>query len=350
MKTGITGLPFSGKTTLFCALTGQNYSALAHGKDIHVGIVKVPDSRLDHLYEMFKPLKKTYAAMEYFDIAGQSSVRGKGMEPQVLQTLKNADSLIVVLDAFRNKADSLRDFDAVTSELVFTDLVVATGRLERIEKDMRSGKSGDMHLEKSVLERCRSLLEDGKPLRDLDLTEDEEKAIRGFQFLSRKPLFIVVNISEEALISGKAGEFEKPFTTVRNSTCAAICAEIEMEIAGLDENDRPEFLRSMGIEEPALGKVIRLSYASLGLISFFTAGGTDEVRAWTVRKGVCAPECAGVIHSDMERGFIRAEVVSFEDLIKAGSFKTAREMGLLRIEGKDYVPQDGDVLTIRFSV
>jgi ribosome-binding ATPase len=350
MKTGITGLHYSGKTTLFCALTGQSYSALAHGKDIHVGIVKVPDARLDRLYEMFTPLKKTYAVMEYFDIAGQASVHGKGMESQVLQTLKNADSLIVVLDAFRDKAAPMADFDSVISELVFTDLVVATGRLERIEKEMRSGKSGDTLLEKSVLEKFRVLLEDGKPLRDIDLTEEEGKTIRGYQFLSLKPLFIVINIPEKALTSGNAGEYEKPFSTIKNSTCSSICAEIEMEIAGLDENDRPEFLRSAGIEEPALGKVIRLSYASLGLISFFTAGGKDEVRAWTVRKGARAPECAGVIHSDLERGFIRSEVVSFEDLMKAGSFKTAREMGLLRIEGKDYVTQDGDILTIRFSV
>lgn len=350
MKTGITGLPYSGKTTLFCALTGQNYSSLAHGKDIHIGSVKVPDVRLEGLYEMFKPKNITYAVMEYFDIAGQASVRDKGIEPQTLLTLKNADSLIVVLDAFSDKAEPVRDFDSFISELVFTDLVVATGRLERIEKDLRCGKSGELLIEKSVLEKCRILLEEGKPLGDLELDAEEEKNIRGFQFLSRKPLFIVVNISEEALLNGRAGEYEKLFTGVKNSACAAICAEIEMEIVALDENDRPEFLRSMGIEEPALGKVIRLSYASLGLISFFTAGGTDEVRAWTVRKGARAPECARVIHSDLERGFIRAEVVSYNDLIKVGSFKAAREMGLLRIEGKDYVTQNGDVLTIRFSV
>jgi ribosome-binding ATPase len=350
MKTGITGLPYSGKTTLFCALTGQDYSALAHGKDIHIGIVKVPDARLDRLYEMFKPKKITYAVMEYFDIAGQASTHGKGMESQTLQTLKNADSLIVVLDAFRDTADPVRDFDSVISEFVFSDLVVSTGRLERIEKDLRSGKSGELLLEKSVLDQCRIFLEDGKPLRDLEMSAEEEKIIRGFQFLSRKPLFIVVNISEKALVSGKAEEYEKMFSSVKNSTCAAFCAEIEMEIASLDENDRPEFLRSMGIEEPALGKVIRLSYASLGLISFFTAGGTDEVRAWTVHRGARAPECAGVIHSDLERGFIRAEVVAYDDLMKAGSFKAARDMGLLRIEGKDYVTRDGDILTIRFSV
>jgi GTP-binding protein YchF len=350
MKAGITGLPFSGKTALFCALTGQKYEDLSHGKDMLVGTVKVPDTRLERLYEMFQPKKITHAVMEYFDIAGQAGGKGKGMDSQALQTLKNADSLIVVLDAFSENADPMKDFVTVSEDLAFTDLVVVTSRLERIEKDLRSGKVDDLLLEKAVLERCRETLEAGGAIRDLELTEEEGRTIRGYQLLSRKPLLIVVNISEDALLEGKSHLLEGMFADVRNARCAAICARVEMEIAALDETDRPEFLSSMGIEEPALGRVIRMSYASLGLISFFTAGGTDEVRAWTVRKGAKAPECAGVIHSDLERGFIRAETVSFDDLMHTGSFKAAREKGLLRIEGRDYEVQDGDILTIRFSV
>jgi hypothetical protein len=380
MKAGITGLPFSGKTTLFCALTGQRYDVLSHGKDVHVGAVKVPDSRLDRLFEMFKPKRITYATMEYFDVAGLGTptapargkagvpacarTRGVNMEPEIMQVLmgspnyamhnlgclKNADSLIVVLDAFSDGTDPERDLETVIGEFAFSDLVVVTGRLERIEKDLRSGKSEHLLIERAALERCREVLEVGGVLRTCEFDEEEEKSIRGYQFLSLKPLLIVVNISESALTSGKAGDYERRFDGVKRARCAAICAEVEMEIASLDERDRPEFLDSMGIVEPALGRLIRMSYESLGLISFFTAGGTDEVRAWTVRGGAKAPECAGVVHSDMERGFIRAETVSFDDLMEAGSFKTARDKGVLRIEGKDYAVKDGDVLTIRFSV
>lgn len=374
MKAGITGLPFSGKTTLFCALTGQRYDALSHGKDIHMGSVKVPDPRLERLYEMFKPKRITYATMEYFDVAGSAASKGNGfivpaksgkvLDSHVMQTLtgspnyakhnlgylKNADSLIVVLDAFSDGADPERDLETVIGELAFSDLVVLTGRVERIEKDLKSGKSEHLLFERAVLERCREVLEDGGALITLEFDEEEEKAIRGYQFLSLKPLLAVVNLSEGALTSGKAAEYERRLTSGKRLQCAAICAEIEMEIAALDERDRPGFLESMGIEEPALGRLIRMSYESLGLISFFTAGGTDEVRAWTVSKGARAFECAGIIHSDMERGFIRAETVAFDDLMESGSFKSAREKGVLRIEGKEYTVHDGDVLTIRFSV
>lgn len=350
MKAGITGLPYSGKTTLFCALTGQKYDDLSRGKEIHMGVVRVPDGRLERLNEMFTPRKMTHATMEYFDVAGQAGGSGRGMDPQVIQTLKNADSLIVVLDAFSDGADPSKDFATVSEDLAFTDLVVVTGRLERIEKDLRSGKTDELIAERAVLERCRETLESGGAIRDLEFNEEEAKALRGYQFLSRKPLLIIVNISEDALLDGGQGRYEELFADVRNAQCAAMCAKAEMEIAGLDEADRPEFLESMGIVEPALGRVIRMSYASLGLISFFTAGGPDEVRAWTVRRGAKAPECAGVIHSDLERGFIRAETIAFDDLMLAGSYKTAREKGLLRVEGKDYTVRDGDILTIRFSV
>lgn len=350
MKTGITGLPFSGKTTLFCALTGQRYDALAHTREIHMGTVKVPDPRLERLFEIFRPMRMTPATMEFFDIAGQAQASGKGMDPQTMQTLRNADALIAVLDAFSGGSSPERDLNDIAAELALGDLVVATGRLERIEKELRSGKNEHLLLEQGVLERCRTALENGESLRILAFGGEEEKAIRGYRFLSLKPLLVVVNISEADLAAGKAPEYERRFEELAGTRCAAMCAEVEMEIAALDEADRPGFLASMGIEEPALGRLIRLSYESLGLISFFTGGGPDEVRAWTVRNGAKAPECAGIIHSDMERGFIRAETVAFRDLDSAGSLKAARERGVLRIEGKDYTVVDGDVLTIRFSV
>lgn len=350
MKAGITGLQYSGKTTLFCALTGQDFSKLSHGKDIHIGTVKVPDSRLDNLYKIFKPEKKTYVTMEYFDIAGQSSVKGKGMEPHVLQTLKNAESLIVVLDSFSGNTDPRNDFRTIMEDFALNDLIVVSGRLERLEKDLRREKSHQLVFEKSVLEGCRDILESGGKLIEKEFDEDEEKLLRGFQFLTLKPLLIVINISESDLTSSVIWNLEKQFEDVKNSACAAICAEIEMEIAALNEEDRPEFLESMGIKESAIGRLVRLGYENLGLISFFTVTGSEEIRAWTAHKGARAPECAGIVHSDMERGFIRAETIAYDDLMDAGSLKAAREKGLLRIEGKDYVVKDGDILTIRFNV
>jgi len=350
MKTGITGLPYSGKTTLFCALTGQDYESLPHGKDIHMGTVKVPDERLDRLFDMFQPKKKTNAVMEYFDAAGRTAGQGKTMEPKLLQTLKSADSLIVVVEAFSSGANPRKDFDTLRDEFIFNDLVIVTGRLERLEKDLRSIRRDDLLREKELLERCRDILENEDALTGLDLAAEDARLLRGFQFLSQKPVLVVVNISEDDLSSGAGKSYEAMFDKVENAVAAAMCVEMEKEIAMLDEADRPAFLESLGIEEAALGRVIRLSYQSLGLMSFFTAGGTDEVRAWTVKKESLAPECAGAIHSDLERGFIRAEVVTYDDLMKTGSFKDAREKGLLRVEGKDYVVKDGDILTIRFSV
>ena len=342
-------MPYSGKTSLFCALTSQDYESLGHGRDIHIGTVKVPDVRLDMLTEIIKPKKYTYATMEFFDIAGQSAGTDKVIEPKSLQALKNAESLIVILDAFNVGAEPKKDFTTLMEEFAFNDLVVASNRLDRLQKDMKSGKHVELVRENEVLERCREVLENGEALRDTAFEDHEEKLLRGFQFLTLKPLLIVINIPEDALNGEAVAGFEAQFADVRNSKCAALCVELEMEIAMLDEADRPAFLETMNIEEPALARLIRLSYETLGLFSFFTAGDT-EVRAWNARKGALAPECAGVIHSDMERGFIRAETVAYDDFVRAGSYSAARDQGLLRVEGKDYVVDDGDILTIRFSV
>lgn len=350
MKTGITGLPFSGKTTLFCALTGLDYEAIGHGRDVHVGTVRVPDERLEKLYAMIEPKKITHAVMEFFDIAGQSGGSDMKIEPKSLLALKNAESLIVVLDAFNDGADPRKDFDTLMDEFVFNDLLVVTNRLERMEKDLRSGKRDDLLRERDVLVSCREMLETGGSLRGHDFDPEEEKILRGFQLITLKPLLIVANIGEGDLLVDADARYSAMFADVDKASCAALCCELEKEITMLDEADRPEFLESLGIEEPALGKLVRLSYQSLGMISFFTAGGPDEVRAWTVRKGSNAQQCAGAIHSDLERGFIRAETVAYDDYVRAGSFKNARDQGVLRIEGKEYIVQDGDILTIRFSV
>ena len=351
VKTGITGLPFSGKTTLFCALTGQDYGSLGHGREIHPGTVPVPDRRLDVLFDLFQPRKKTPATMEYFDIAGKPALEKGGMDTAVIRTLRNADSLVVVLDAFSPGADPRRDLAALIEEFALSDLVVATNRLERIEKELRAQKDERLVHERELMESVRERLEGGERLTGMAMTESQDKALRGFQFLTRKPILAVVNISEADLEAGRAEQYEKQFADTGNIHAAAICAEVEMEIAALDNpEERAEFLASMGIEESAMGRLIHLSYESLGLLSFFTAGGDDEVRAWTVRQGAKAPECAGVIHSDMERGFIRAETIAFDDLVLAGSLKAAREKGLLRIEGREYIVNDGDILTIRFNV
>jgi len=350
MKTGITGLQFSGKTTLFCALTGQDYEALSHKRDVHYGTVKVPDKRLDTLYEMIQPKKLTHATMECFDVAGGAAGADKTIEPKSLQALKNADSLICVVDAYNDGADPYKDFISLVEEFAFNDLLVVTNRMERLHREMKSGKKDDLVRENDILNQCKDTLEDGGSLRDIDFDSTTLKVLRGFQFLSLKPLLIVINISEEILNTPKAAELEALFADVKESVCTSICTEIEKEVAALEEADRTDFLESLGIEEAAAGRVIRLSYQTLGLISFFTAGGPDEVRAWTIRAGSNAQVSAGAIHSDLERGFIRAETVAYEDYIAAGTFKDAREKGTLRIEGRDYIVKDGDILTIRFSV
>ncbi len=348
MKAGITGLPYSGKTTLYCSLTGNDYNSLPN-KEIHIDIVEVPDYRLNKLYEIFKPKKKVHASIEIFDIVGRALDKSKGMVDHVLHTLKNAHAIIVVLDSFNEGSDPRKDFKTIMEDFAFNDLIVLTGRIERIEKELINHKSDKSLQEKNLLEECRDLLENGGMLIDKDFSKEEEKIIIGFQFLTLKPLIIVINISEEALTSGTADDFEKQFENIKNSKCASICAEVEMEIALLDEEDRVEYLQSMDIREPAIDRLIRLCYKSLGLISFFTTR-SEELHAWTVRKGATALECAGTIHSDFERGFIRAETIAFDDFIASGSYKAAKEKGLLRIEGKDYVVKDGDMLTIRFNV
>jgi ribosome-binding ATPase len=362
MEIGIIGLPFSGKTTLFSTLTGTvRPETHATGKiEVHRGVVKVPDYRLDELTKIFKPKKQVNATIEYLEVGGleKDTAQSGNMDPQFLTILKNTSSLCLVIRNFENDVfphpegsiDPARDIKMIESEFILSDLIIVENRIERLKKQLVKVKSDENVKELELMERCLKALEEEHPLREVDFTSEEKFKMRGFQFLSAKPLTIVINygeneISQEEQILGNLAEFE----SMRNVTITGLSAKVEYEISQLSEGDRSVFLSEMGIEEPALNKLIRKSYDLLGLISFFTVGD-DECRAWTVPRHTQAQKAAGEIHSDLERGFIRAEVVNFKDFIKLGSLAKCRENGILRLEGKDYQVQDGDIVTVRFNV
>ncbi len=357
MELGIIGLPQSGKTTLFNALTrGDVPTGISGGKvEVHTAVIDVPDPRVDALNTLFEPKKVVHAKVTYADIAG---LEGKSSQSDIsgplLNTLAQMDGFIHVVRNFINPSvphiegsvDPIRDLANMESELILNDMILVERKLERLEAERKRGgvgrDKGLVEREATLFERISSLLSDEVPLRNESFTEDEEKMLSSYGFLSRKPKLIVVNQSEEQTPI----EIKTPFA---NTKVVYIPAKLEMEIAQLPEEDAAIFLEEYGIEEPSLNRFIRLSYELIGLLSFFTAG-EKEVHAWTVRKGAAAPEAAGTIHSDMEKGFIRAEVVSFEDLAVLGSFAEARNQGKLRLEGKKYIIQDGDVIEIRFNV
>ncbi len=359
MEVGIVGLPVSGKTTLFSTLTGQDaQAAFGGGKiEVHRGIVKVPDPRLDRLTEIFNPQKKVPATIEYIEVGGMEGdpSKGKGFDPQFLQVLKNTDALCVVIRAFENEfyphpagsIDIQRDITTVESEFLLSDLSIVENRITRLEKQIKKAQDDQGQKELELLKRCHSQLENEQPLREIDFTDEERLMLRGFQFLTAKPLLLVINVNEDQI-----RDEEKIISAIpskKNVSATTLCAKVEQEISQLEPEEREMFLEELGIREPALDKLIRTSYELLGLISFFTVG-EDECRAWTVRNGAHAPRAAGVIHTDMERGFIRAEVVHYHDFIEAGSLAKCREKGLLRLEGKSYRVQDGDIMNIRFNV
>ncbi|HFE65534.1 redox-regulated ATPase YchF [candidate division KSB1 bacterium 4484_188] len=362
MEIGIIGLPFSGKTTLFSTLTGLN-TGTTHttGKiEVHRGMVKVPDLRLDRLTEIFKPKKQVNATIEYLEVGGveKEAAKGKGFDPRFLAVLKNTDVLCHVVRAFEDEVfphpegsiNTLRDVQIVETEFILSDLTIVENRISRLEKQIQKVKSDEDIRQLALLKKCRDFLEQERPLRDLEMSDDEKKQLRGFQFLSAKPLILVVNYSEADIVretemlASLAEYAGKPHVEV-----TGLCAKVEYEISQLADDDRQVFLEELGITEPALDKLIRKSYQILGLISFFTVGD-DECRAWTIRRGTVAQAAAGEIHSDLERGFIRAEVVSFDRFIELGSLAKCREHGILRLEGKEYVVQDGDIITVRFNV
>ena len=360
MKTGIIGLPQVGKTSLFGILTKLHLSeqAFANPREAHIGVAKVPDERLDKLAALYNPKKLTHASVEYVDVGaiGQDALK----ETAYIGHLRQVDALIHVLRAFENDAiphvgaiDPLRDIKNVEFDLMVSDLGQIEKRLERLEKDLKKMKTPELEKENELLIRAKAQIESEKPLREMEMSAEDKKRIRGFMFLSEKPMLYVLNIGEstelgkdldEAVAKYKLGEVAgRP-----NAGASAICGKVEAELAEMSDEEAAEFLSSYGLVESGLRRLIRSSYYLLGLISFFTAG-EDECRAWTIPANTRAQNAAGAIHSDLEHHFIRAETIRWDQLLEAGSEANARAKGTLRLEGKDYIVQDGDVMHIRHS-
>ena len=359
MQIGLVGLPGSGKTTLFNALVRANAETggYAGQNTANRGTIRVPDPRLERLSSLFNPRKTTFATVEYLDIGGVTAGTGRQEEQQGaggLGDLRTMDVLVHVLRGFPDLAGTPvtpgADFESVELELAIADLEVIERRLTRLSKEARSTKQPDLVREWELLEQCKQEIEGGGVIRNLQLDPDDEKRLRGYRFLSQKPVLLVLNIAEEDLGPDTRGLAELG-DYARRLDALALCAKVEMEIAQLDEDedDAGAFLQELGIEEPALHRMITASYRLLNLISFFTVNDS-EVRAWTVTRGVTAPEAAGTVHSDMERGFIRAETLDWQAMLDLGGWQAAKEKGALRVEGKQYVVADGDVINVRFSV
>jgi GTP-binding protein YchF len=357
MKTAIVGLPMVGKTSLFTILTGVHESARVGSLEARVGITKVADARVDALAKLYQPPKITYATVEYLDFPAVSKEALR--DPSYLASLRVVDALAHVLRLFesdtvpheKGSVDPLRDFEDVEMELILSDLVVVEKRMERVDKDRKKIKSPDLDKEFALLERLKSELEANRPLRELEFNDEEEKRIRGFQFLSQKPMLCVLNIGEADV--PRMHEIEQqyrsgPLAGKARTAVTAICGKIEAELAELSQEEAQDYLASYGLRESGLERLISATYALLGLMSFLTAGET-EVRAWTIPMNSKAVHAAGAIHSDFEKKFIRAEVVNWKALIDHDGYPGVRDKGLLRLEGKDYIVKDGDVLVIRHS-
>jgi len=360
MKTGIIGLPQVGKTSLFRILTKARLSehAYANPREAHVGVAKVPDDRLDRLAALYNPKKLTHASIEYVDVGaiGQEALK----ETSYLGHLRNVDALAHVVRAFDDPAiphvgpiDPLRDIRNVEFDLMVSDLGQIEKRLERLEKDLKKMRSADLEKEFDLLKRAKSHLESERPLRELEMTPEDKKRFRGFMFLSEKPILYVLNVTESSELGKDLENVVSKYrlaevVTKPNAAAAAICGKVEAELSEMSDADAAEFLSSYGLKESGLVRLIRTTYSLLGLISFFTAG-EDECRAWTIPVHTRAVEAAGAIHSDLEKHFIRAETIRWDQLLEAGSEAAARARGTLRLEGKDYIVQDGDVMHIRHS-
>jgi len=356
MKTAIIGLPMTGKSSLFTILTGVHESSARVGtQEARVGVAKVPDPRLDALARVFEPPKITHATVEYLDFPAIS--KEALQNPSYLASLRVVDALAHVLRVFddptvpheKGSVDPIRDAEDVELELILSDLMVIEKRMERLEKDRKKIKNPELDKEFELLVKCKEVLEDNQSLRTLDLSPDDEKRIRGFQFLSRKPVLFVLNVGENE--APRLHEIEKsyregPLGSRAGTGIAAICGKIEAELAELSGEDQREVMSSFGLLESGLERLIQSSYHLLGLMSFLTAGET-ECRAWTIPRQSSAVKAAGAIHSDFEKKFIRAEVVNWKDLVDHKGYSGLRGTALLRLEGKEYIVKDGDVLVIR---
>ncbi len=363
MKIGIVGLPLSGKTTLFNALTGASVdTGFSGGKEeAHHATVKVPDERLDRLNDIYQLEKKVPAVIEYIDLAGLTATeheKKSGFSDQFLGHIRTADAILVLLRQFKNESvphplnsiDPVRDLASIEAEFILSDLNIIENRMTRLQKEMKAKKNITDVREYEFLQKLQAFLEQEKPLRELDISDEEERIVRGYQFLTQKPLIICINIGEEDLVNKEqiASSLQN-YAENENSTVVAISAQLEMEIQQLSEEDARVFREDIGIEHSAMDTLIRVSYDLLGLISFFTVG-KDQVRAWTIPVGTKAPQAAGAIHTDFERGFIRAEVVHYDDFMRRKNMQQCKADGVLRLEGKDYVVKDGDIINFRFAV